>query len=68
METIEIVAIAASIISLLFAAFLTSTVIKKDGGNEQIRFIGNAIQKGAMAFLSREYRLLGIFVVVMAII
>ncbi|MFL2784121.1 MAG: sodium-translocating pyrophosphatase [Dehalococcoidia bacterium] len=68
METIEIVAIAASIISLLFAAFLTSTVIKKDGGDEKIRFIGNAIQKGAMAFLSREYRLLGIFVVVMAII
>ena len=57
METIEIVAIAASIISLLFAAFLTSTVIKKDGGDEKIRFIGNAIQKGAMAFLSREYRL-----------
>ena len=68
METIEIVAIAASVISLLFAAFLTSTVIKKDGGNEKIRFIGDAIQKGAMAFLSREYRLLGIFVVVMAII
>ena len=68
METIEIVAIAASIISLLFAAFLTSTVVKKDGGDEKIRFIGNAIQKGAMAFLSREYRLLGIFVVVMAII
>ena len=35
METIEIVAIAASIISLLFAAFLTSTVIKKDGGDEK---------------------------------
>ena len=35
---------------------------------DRIRFIGKAIQEGAMAFLSREYRLLAIFVVVMAVI
>ena len=68
METIQIVAIAASVIALLFAGFLTSVVLKKDSGSDRIRFIGDAIQKGAMAFLSREYRLLAIFVVVMAII
>ena len=68
MEEIQIIAVIASIISLAFAALLTSLVLKKDGGNDQIRFIGDAIQKGAMAFLSREYRLLAIFVVVMAII
>ena len=68
MEDIQIIAVIASIISLAFAALLTSMVLKKDGGNDQIRFIGDAIQKGAMAFLSREYRLLAIFVVVMAII
>ena len=68
METIQIVAIAASVIALLFAGFLTSVVLKKDSGSDRIRFIGDAIQKGAMAFLSREYSLLAIFVVVMAII
>ena len=68
METIQIVAIAASAIALLFAGFLASVVLKKDSGSDRIRFIGDAIQKGAMAFLSREYRLLSIFVVVMAII
>ena len=68
METIQIVAIAASVIALLFAGFLASVVLKKDSGSDRIRFIGDAIQKGAMAFLSREYRLLSIFVVVMAII
>ena len=68
MEDIQIIAVIASIISLAFAALLTSMVLKKDGGNDQIRFIGDAIQKGAMAFLSREYRLLAVFVVVMAII
>ena len=68
METIQVVAVAASVIALLFAGFLSSLVLKKDAGNDRIRFIGDAIQKGAMAFLSREYRLLSIFVVVMAIV
>ena len=68
METIQIVSIVASLVALAFAAFLASTVLKKDAGNEQIRFIGQAIQEGATAFLSREYRLLAIFVVVMTVI
>ena len=68
METIQIVSIVASLVALAFAAFLASTVLKKDAGDEQIRFIGRAIQEGATAFLSREYRLLAIFVVVMTVI
>ena len=68
METIQIVSIVASLVALAFAAFLASTVLKKDAGDEQIRFIGRAIQEGATAFLSREYRLLAIFVVVMTAI
>ena len=70
MEEVQIqtVAIIASLISLGFAAFLTWTVVSKDQGSEQVRFIGKAIQEGAMAFLSREYRLLGAFVIIVAII
>ena len=68
MENIQILALVASIVALVFAAFLTSMVLKQDEGDEKIRFIGNAIREGAMAFLSREYRLLAIFVVIMAII
>ncbi|MCH2669680.1 MAG: sodium-translocating pyrophosphatase [Gammaproteobacteria bacterium] len=68
MENIQILALVASIVALVFAAFLTSLVLKQDEGDEKIRFIGNAIKEGAMAFLSREYRLLAIFVIVMAII
>ena len=68
METIQIVSIVASLVALAFAAFLASAVLKKDAGDEQIRFIGRAIQEGATAFLSREYRLLAIFVVVMTVI
>ena len=40
MEQIQIVALVASIVSLAFAAYLTSNVLKKDEGNDQIRFIG----------------------------
>ena len=68
METIQIVSTVASLLALVFAAFLAFTVLQKDAGDEKIRFIGRAIQEGAMAFLSREYRLLAIFVVVMAAI
>ena len=38
--------------------------MQSDEGNERVRFIGNAIREGSMAFLSREYRLLAVFVVV----
>ncbi|MCS5598323.1 MAG: sodium-translocating pyrophosphatase [Rhodospirillales bacterium] len=68
MELIQIVALVASLVSLTFAAFLAYKVVGKDEGNDQIRFIGKAIQDGAMAFLSREYRLLAIFVAIMAVI
>ncbi|HCE76887.1 MAG TPA: sodium-translocating pyrophosphatase [Dehalococcoidia bacterium] len=68
MEPIQIVALVASIVSLAFAAFLAYQVVGKDEGSDQIRFIGKAIQEGAMAFLSREYRLLAIFVIIMAVI
>ncbi len=68
METIQIISIVAAVVALIFAAFLASTVLKKDAGNEQIRFIGQAIQEGATAFLSREYRFLAIFVVAMTVI
>jgi K(+)-stimulated pyrophosphate-energized sodium pump len=68
MELIQIVALAASLVSLAFAAFLAYKVVGKDEGSDQIRFIGKAIQDGAMAFLSREYRLLAIFVAIMAVI
>ena len=42
--------------------------MQSDEGNEQVRFIGNAIREGAMAFLSREYRLLAVFVIVVFVI
>jgi K(+)-stimulated pyrophosphate-energized sodium pump len=66
--TIVSIAFAAGGVGLLFALIQAIRIVKLDKGNETVQFIGRAIQEGAMAFLSREYRLLGMFVVVMAVI
>ncbi len=65
---VALIAIGASVVGLLFALFLTLNIIRQDKGNERVQFIGRAIQEGAMAFLSLEYRLLAVFVVVVAVI
>ena len=57
---------AAGIIALLFAFWKASWVSKQDPGNERMVEIAGYIQEGAMAFLSREYRVLAIFVVIVA--
>lgn len=54
--------------ALSFAAILTIYILKQDEGNDKVKFIAKAIQQGAMAFLSREYRMLAIFVAIMFII
>ena len=66
--TILYLAIAAGLVALAFAVALTMRVLREDAGDEKIREIGLAIQEGAMAFLSREYRLLAIFVIGMFVV
>ena len=61
-------AIAAGVVALVFALALTINILRQDQGSEEIRFIGRAIQDGAMAFLSLEYRLLSLFVLLMFIV
>jgi K(+)-stimulated pyrophosphate-energized sodium pump len=61
-------AIAAGAVALVFAALLTMRILNSDPGSEQVQAIGKAIQEGALAFLSREYRLLAIFVIAMTIV
>ncbi len=67
MDPVWIAAITG-ILGLAFASFLAFYVLRQDEGSTQIREISAAIKEGALAFLNREYRILGIFVVVIAII
>ena len=43
-------------------------ILDYDQGNDTMRSIAAAIQEGASAFLTREYRVLGIFVVIVAVV
>ncbi len=57
---------AAGVLALLFAAFKSNWVKAQDAGDEKMQTIAGHIQEGAMAFLSREYKVLSIFVIVVA--
>lgn len=53
------------IIAIFFAFTLSARINKADDGTDRMREIASYIQEGAMAFLTREYKTLGIFVVVL---
>ncbi len=65
---IIVLAIIAGVVALGFGGILTLNLLRQDEGDETVRFIGRAIREGAMAFLSREYTFLSLFVVAMFII
>lgn len=56
------------VLALLFAAYKAGFVSKQDAGNERMKEISSYISEGAMAFLTREYKALVVFVIVLAII
>ena len=56
----------AGVVALVFALMKSKWVIKQDVGTDKMREIAGHIREGAMAFLSREYRILAVFAVVVA--
>jgi len=60
--------IASSVFGLAIAALFAYLVLKADPGNEKMQEISRSIQEGAMAFVSREYRYVGIFVILMVLL
>ena len=58
----------AGLLALGYALFTASWVGRQDAGNERMQEIAAAISEGARAFLNREYRVLGVFVVAVAVL
>ncbi|MCD4748515.1 MAG: sodium-translocating pyrophosphatase [Thermoanaerobaculales bacterium] len=59
---------AVAVLALFYAYMKASWVRKQDEGTERMKMIGGWIADGAMAFLAREYRVLAIFVVAVAVL
>ncbi len=58
----------AGVIALLFTFWKSSWVSRQDEGDAKMAKIAKHIATGAMAFLKAEYRVLGIFVIAVAIL
>ena len=64
---ILIVALIAGIISIGMALYFARLVLKEDPVNERMVEVSGYIEKGAKTFLKVQYKILGIFVLVLAI-
>ncbi len=56
------------VIALLVAVFYTARVNKVAEGTDRMKEIASYIHEGAMAFLTREYKMMAVFIVVLFII
>ena len=54
-----------SVLALLFAGYLAVKVAKQEEGTEKMKEIASAISEGARAFLTAEYKILIVFVMVL---
>jgi len=59
---------AAAVFGIAVALYLASWVLKQDAGNDKMKEISQATQEGALAFLKREYRILAIFALIVAVV
>lgn len=65
MENLMYVVPVVSILALLFAGYLAVKVAKQEEGTEKMKEIASAISEGARAFLTAEYKILIVFVMVL---
>lgn len=54
-----------SVLALLFVGYLAVKVAKQEEGTEKMKEIASAISEGARAFLTAEYKILIVFVIVL---
>jgi K(+)-stimulated pyrophosphate-energized sodium pump len=63
-----ILAPISGFVSMLMSFYLFFYVSRRDSGNEKMRGVAEAIREGSMAFLRRQYTVLGVFALAMAVI
>src|SRR5690606_34781682 len=66
MDELIYAAPVAGVLALLFAFWKTTWVNSQDPGEQRMQEIAGEIRTGAMAFLAREYKVLALFVLIVA--
>ena len=65
---IGLVGIVVGLIVLLYALFVYRGINKLPEGNDKMKQIASAIHEGAMVFLKREYRIIGLFAAIVFVL
>ncbi len=68
MEIVLFIVMIIAAFALCYAATLYGSVKKESSGNERMAELSTFIREGAMAFLAREYKIIVIFVIIVAIL
>ncbi len=68
MDTVLWIVPICGVLALIYAYFRSNWITRQDAGTPRMQEIAGFIREGAMAFLSREYRVLAIFVVIVAVL
>ena len=63
-----LIAIGSAVLAIIYGIILIWKVLQADPGSEKMQEIAGAIQKGAQAYLSRQYRTIAVIALVLAII
>src|SRR3982750_2365732 len=66
--SIIIVAAAIALVALGFAAGLVRTVLATGKGTQKMQGIAGAVQEGASAYLIRQFKTLGVFVIIAVVL
>jgi len=67
-ENAPVIAVAVSLLSLVFSFYLIRYILRQDPGNEEVQQLSRSIQEGARTFMGREFQYLALFGVVVAVL